>query len=654
MPFFRSAYTRCKNGIKKVFRVKRKDENVNSVAVSASGASTTNASDSDTGSSNSSSSSGIENIGTRSVSSSSSSSSSSSGGGSSSSSSSSSASTRSNSKSNGSSASGGSSSSSTASSSSSGENGSSSSSSSSISSSSASSDGASSSSSSSTSLSESASGNSDAGNGNSSGSSSSSRSKGKPIKNVKTSKKAVTSGDGDPQPKDKKAVAVDTSGSTSHWRLYLDSINAVLGPATKKAEEPPAKKVDMSGSRRLSLDGDILKRFSTAKKGEKFPVSPAVLDSSPVTVNSDIFEKNSPADPNDANDGTEKFIRVENEEIQLPIHLGAASSAGWSSNPGKNKDEIGVRKANQDSYCVIAPYGDDSKNAFMSVFDGHGAEGRVVSQLVRDSISKSLLENFKSSGPMECDLSTESFTRRFAAFKKAFGIAENDLKREESEINHAFSGTTAVCVWLVGQVVYAAWSGDSRAIVGRTNGSTTQAIELTYDQKPLRSDEKKRVRAAGGRVTRWQKNLGPLRVWLPDDWIPGLAMTRSIGDTILTPHGVIPEPELTVTELSPKDSFIVLASDGVWEFMSSGEVATFIAKQRKSKATPTEAARKLVAEAVKRWKKNETVTDDTTVIVVWLDYKDNGTAELSTPHQVLESGDLTPFAPHNDAEKPVA
>lgn len=66
--------------------------------------------------------------------------------------------------------------------------------------------------------------------------------------------------------------------------------------------------------------------------------------------------------------------------------------------------------------------------------------------------------------------------------------------------------------------------------------------------------------------------------------------------------------------------FCVLASDGVWEFMSSQEVTDFVGKYRR-KYTAQEAAEFLVQEAVNRWRKNEQVVDDATAIVIWLDCK---------------------------------
>ena len=45
----------------------------------------------------------------------------------------------------------------------------------------------------------------------------------------------------------------------------------------------------------------------------------------------------------------------------------------------------------------------------------------------------------------------------------------------------------------------------------------------------------------------------------------GLAMSRSLGDSCLDDIGVQPVPEVTVRALKPKDRFMVIASDGVWQ-----------------------------------------------------------------------------------------
>jgi serine/threonine protein phosphatase PrpC len=65
-------------------------------------------------------------------------------------------------------------------------------------------------------------------------------------------------------------------------------------------------------------------------------------------------------------------------------------------------------------------------------------------------------------------------------------------------------------------------------------------------------------------------------VWLKDEELPGLAMSRSFGDLVACQVGVNAIPECREVVLTPEDKVIVIASDGVWEFMSNEEVANIV------------------------------------------------------------------------------
>ena len=53
-------------------------------------------------------------------------------------------------------------------------------------------------------------------------------------------------------------------------------------------------------------------------------------------------------------------------------------------------------------------------------------------------------------------------------------------------------------------------------------------------------------------------------------------MSRSIGDLVAARAGVIPVPDLIEYHLESSDKFLVLASDGVWEFISNEECINII------------------------------------------------------------------------------
>ena len=99
--------------------------------------------------------------------------------------------------------------------------------------------------------------------------------------------------------------------------------------------------------------------------------------------------------------------------------------------------------------------------------------------------------------------------------------------------------------------------------------------------------------------------------------VPGLAMSRPIGDMVAASVGVIPEPEFFEVELKPVDKFVVIASDGVWEFITNDDCVNKVLPFWK-KNDPEGACEKLVLESVEHWKREDEVIDDITVICVFL------------------------------------
>jgi serine/threonine protein phosphatase PrpC len=83
--------------------------------------------------------------------------------------------------------------------------------------------------------------------------------------------------------------------------------------------------------------------------------------------------------------------------------------------------------------------------------------------------------------------------------------------------------------------------------------------------------EKQRIMARGGKVLQAQdyrgRFSGPQRVWVKNVNSPGLAMSRSIGDTVAHSVGCSCEPDITHTVLTQQDKIVLLASDGIWEFL---------------------------------------------------------------------------------------
>lgn len=79
--------------------------------------------------------------------------------------------------------------------------------------------------------------------------------------------------------------------------------------------------------------------------------------------------------------------------------------------------------------------------------------------------------------------------------------------------------------------------------------------------------------------------------------------------------------EILELDLDRDDKFIVLASDGVWEFLSNQEIANMVKPFFETK-NAEKAAEAVVRESYLRWKREEEgIVDDITCIIVFLDVK---------------------------------
>ena len=69
--------------------------------------------------------------------------------------------------------------------------------------------------------------------------------------------------------------------------------------------------------------------------------------------------------------------------------------------------------------------------------------------------------------------------------------------------------------------------------------------------------------------------------------------------------GVIPEPEVKIFEIDPEDKFMIMASDGVWEFISSQEAVDIVKQAFDSGVGVPEACQELIETAAARWQEEE-------------------------------------------------
>ena len=287
-----------------------------------------------------------------------------------------------------------------------------------------------------------------------------------------------------------------------------------------------------------------------------------------------------------------------------------------SSYSQAGKGEDGFTKVNQDSFLVLQnQYNMKDFNIF-SVMDGHGVNGHLVSRFV----TKYFTSFFKNNKKMNSNKNEDEVYYRLKKndsdiLTRAFRHAERDIEKN-GEIDANFSGTTCVMVLQVGEKILCANVGDSRAIMVKTG---KKIVPLSIDQKPDDPEEAKRIAENGGEVSQFEEDgekSGPFRVWKKGEEYPGIAMSRSIGDFIATTLGVIPVPKFIEEKIDSDTKFIVIASDGVWEFLDNQKVADMVMPFYE-KNDPDGACKALIKESTDWWNKEDVVVDDITVIAVF-------------------------------------
>jgi serine/threonine protein phosphatase PrpC len=218
------------------------------------------------------------------------------------------------------------------------------------------------------------------------------------------------------------------------------------------------------------------------------------------------------------------------------------------------------------------------------IFDGHG--GAKASLFVKDNLvaylKKSLEENNQNS-------LTE--VGIFKALKMCFKNLDADFNED------AGAGTTATLAFILGDTLWVANVGDSRAILVKKDGSVVQASE---DAKPEIERYKRKIESLGGFVDQGGfggEKRGPLRV------NAYIAVARAIGDKYLvsqkTGKAVMsPDPKITNYPLNDfKEGHLVLACDGLYEVSTTKEVGEAV-KNMANKTTLGNMAMLLVQASI--------------------------------------------------------
>ena len=93
-------------------------------------------------------------------------------------------------------------------------------------------------------------------------------------------------------------------------------------------------------------------------------------------------------------------------------------------------------------------------------------------------------------------------------------------------------------------------------------------------------------------------------------------MSRSIGDTIAKKLGVIAEPDVIEYELNEKSKFVVMCSDGVWEFLDNEKVKN-LGRKFYINNDSSGLCEELYTNSLIEWQCNDSIVDDITVICIF-------------------------------------
>ena len=276
----------------------------------------------------------------------------------------------------------------------------------------------------------------------------------------------------------------------------------------------------------------------------------------------------------------------------------------------------GVIKYNQDNFFIYKNLNDEPDTLYLGVCDGHGIVGHDVSSYLIKHLPSNLNTELKKTNKYIKDKDT-----LYKTLSQVFVNTNKSLCHVQS-IDTKFSGSTCVTLILTKNKIISANAGDSRAVMGRFKDGVWTNIDLSRDHKPNDKEESERIISHGGRIEAYKDenggDLGPPRVWLKNEDIPGLAMSRSFGDEVAASVGTISEPEIKSFDITEDDKFIIIASDGIWDFISSLECVNII-KDYYEKKDLKGCLKYLLNESSKRWIKEEEVIDDITAILVFFE-----------------------------------
>lgn len=291
-----------------------------------------------------------------------------------------------------------------------------------------------------------------------------------------------------------------------------------------------------------------------------------------------------------------------------------------------------------------------------TVFDGHG--GWQTAEYARQNLGKNFVTELESHTK---DGQQDDVTKVTQALTRAFLRTDRELMGKMLtaynlgfyEVNHVGACVCSVVTYEDQLIV--ANAGDCRAVLGRARGGpeSATAIALTNDHNARIKSEQLRlasehpgeidiVRCKSETACYVKGRLQPTRC-LGDFYLknsefntpvqppPKGLRVRQIRPPYTPPY-ITANPEITTRKLDlTKDSFVIIGSDGLWDFVTNEEAVKVVAEDKGDRRT---VAARLAEHALRRAAHDRQITfdqllnflgrrrsvyDDITVAVVFLD-----------------------------------
>ena len=361
------------------------------------------------------------------------------------------------------------------------------------------------------------------------------------------------------------------------------------------------------------------------------------------------------------NENNGKNDKKEDEEFyEETLSLKASfvsKEIGFFTRKGKISDKF-EKPNNQDSYLYIDQFFNLKDCYLLGIMDGHGTNGHFVSQYIKTQAEEFFQnkENYFRNKNVEINLDNIQVrlqSKNFSLIKKFYKKVNSELP--DTTFDTHFSGSTCNLVFKLGNTIICSNTGDSRAIIIKENKNINsqnnnqininnnninnhnnlsnehekkiynifcnyEVEQLSYDHKPENKEEKERILEKGGCVYQCEdgsENGGPFRVWVKGESYPGLAMSRSLGDEVAESVGVIPDPDCIVKNINSNYKYIVIASDGLFEYLNNEDIMNII-NPFFLIGDANGACKELGKKAAEEWEKYGEERDDITVMVLFI------------------------------------